>query len=60
MEQMKKRHDAEKEKVRRKSKASRMIQEKKLKEVNDRLKMLVDANERLRKNVDKLQVLVYI
>ena len=33
-----------------------MIRDKKTKEVNDRLKMLVDANERLRKNVEKLQV----
>ena len=33
-----------------------MMKDKSLKDMKDRLKVLIDANERSRKNVDKLQV----
>lgn len=55
--EIKKRHEKEREAIHRKAKATRLMKDKKIEEINERLKMLVEANERLRSSVSKLQVI---
>ncbi|XP_076804041.1 uncharacterized protein LOC143448274 [Clavelina lepadiformis] len=56
LQQLKKLQQAEVDKMKRSGMADRMQFNRKLKELNERIKSLLDVNGRLRKSMDKLQI----